>query len=152
MTSGGQFTTLKTDLKMSSSELGMADLVKYIADQQKAIAGLQATVTDQQKEIANLRNVQTGIIDCGGPSGYVGNLKDWHGDRDMYKLKTVSFNQTYVRAPEVHLSISFFDESCHAFFRSDLLSVSTTNFTMRCRGYERCLPDYMLVNWVSIPQ
>jgi len=159
MTSSGHFVTLKEHLELGKATPSVTDLVKYIGDQQKAIAGLeqtvehlQTTVTDQQREITNLRNVQTGIIDCGRPTGYVGNLKDWDGQQDKYKMKTVNFNQTYIRAPEVHLSFGFVDESCHAFFRADLLSVTASNFTMRCRGYAPCLPDYMLVNWVSIPQ
>jgi len=178
----GHYVSMTKTLEVGVGEPTLSDLVKYVGNQQKMVVGLQntvknlqqsnkdqeqkistqeqviaslnATVGDQNKEIANLRNVQTGIIDCGNRHGYSGSLPNYHSHQhDQYKTKTVSFNQTYIRAPEVHLSFSFVDDfAAQAYFRADLLSVSTTGFTMRCRGNSLALPDYMMVSWVSIPQ
>ena len=177
----GHYVTLKKTLELGEVTPSFTDLVNYVGDHQKTIADLKntvhilnqtnkdqeqkissqqqeiaalnATFTAQDKEISNLRNVQTGIIDCGDRHGYHGNLDNWHSVlHDAYKTKSVSFNQTYIRAPKVHLSFAFVDDFSEAYFRADLMSVSTTGFSMRCRGISTALPSYMMVNWISVPQ
>ena len=123
-----------------------------ISSQEQEISSLKKTVNSQHKEITNLRNVQTGVIDCGGDTGYTGSLPTWNGAHDTYKTRTVTFAEKYLRAPEVHLSFGFVDEHSHAYFRNELVSVSTTGFIMRCRSYYSTPVQYMMVNWISVPQ
>ena len=124
--------------------------------QENEIISMKATINNQDREIANLRNVQTGVIDCGGSYGYGGHLDNYWGQStyDTFKTKTVNFQQNYIRSPEVHLSFAFVDGHPNnpTYFRTELVSVNTSSFTMRCRGLYNAPPDYMLVSWVSIPQ
>ena len=116
------------------------------------ITALKNTNTAQDEEIFNLRNVQSGIIDCGRSHTWGGSLPNPNGATDKYTTRTISFSRTYSRPPVVHLSTAFYNgDSSQPYFRTDLVTVSNTGFTMRCRVWHTETIGYMTVSWVSIP-
>ena len=148
------------ETRLSSQEIALQNNVKELQAKDKQITELQNNVNGLQakdKQILELLNevkeIGGGSVDCGS-SGWI-KSGYWQS-----KVITVNLHNNYKTTPLVHLSLMFVDDDT-AFpggnqqdneFGVEIVSVSPTSFTMRCKMYSDQTMQSMKAGWVSFPQ
>lgn len=128
---------LKTQSQLQATKL---------QNQESFNQGLNNKITQIMGMLNNQNHVESGLIFCGPSSTWSDADGVWH-----YKNVAQNFSKAYSRVPIVHLSFAYINSpsNVHSVYASDLVSVTTSGFVVRCRTIGDRITG-MDIRWTSL--
>jgi len=106
-------------------------------------------------EVKEAKHTETGLLWCGGVTDSTwtrgGSNVNYHGwDYYIYQRKmSAKFQRSYTTPPVVFLDISHVYDDDSVEYGSQLLSVDTHGFSIRCGAHSNGVYD-MEIRWISV--
>ena len=177
----GHGVKVTKSLVVAKSSVDLDDVIRELSDlkrqSEETIARLNATIDQHVAAISRLENqdvahqsqidalkaevmeakhTETGILDCGSNKVWSPSASDkLHNGYGFYYLHTnmsATFQKEYAKLPIVFLSVTHLSTADFTLYGTQIVSVSTKDFTIRCGGLDTSSHwiEDLEVQWMAV--